>query len=172
MQFPDNGESANPFDPWQLVDLMNLATESERYWREEELSAVFLHQLAAPVEFDLASLGDARARQVRLLSSAESLLLRSFRDLFEHHIPPVELLSLTKKFAKSSMMDPDAPIPREIAFYLYVVSILVAEVRCRERISDVPEQKLVKGAEWLTQQPWIDQRSKELIAQLLDVYGS
>ena len=55
--------------------------------------------------------------------------LRTFRELFHHPRPPVELLRLTKDFAKGRAGRSDAAVPKPIAEVLYTLSIVVAITR-------------------------------------------
>ena len=102
-------------DSVHLAELMEFGLKAARIWLPEELKAIFEHQMSAPVQFDLAGLKDGRAGVLRALTEAEGLLIRSFRDLLLHPNPPLELLQLTKQFAKAYASHPDSPLPNELA---------------------------------------------------------
>jgi hypothetical protein len=131
-------------------------------WRPEELAAVFQHQWSAPVLLDLGRLSVARSSKLVSVSAAQGLLLKSYRDLFFHPCPPVELLVLAKDFAKAHEQGPDSPLPREIALALYYTSIFTAWVRLGDRISALGDRALADAAAWIIAQTWVDEPTKEL----------
>lgn len=125
-------------------------------WRPEELGAILRHQLAAPIEFDLGAVPRGAARRIRSAATAKNLLVRSFSDLLLHPRPPIELLRLTKDFAKANRHQPDSPIPAEIATLLYFASVAAALVRLRERITELDDAALAAGFAWCREQPWME----------------
>ncbi len=88
--------------------------------------------MSAPILVDLGGYDPATAVRLKNLSDAQSLLLKSFLDLFHHPVPPMELLTLTKDFAKANMDHPDSSLPNEVAAALYYTSIAAALVRLDE----------------------------------------
>ena len=149
-------------DPGLLAKMMGLDAEVARVWRPEELAAILRHQLSAPVEFDLPGLGPGAARKLKFLSSAQGLLVKSFADLFHHPHPPVDLLELTKQFAKAHIDRSDSALPREIALVLYYGSIAVALLRCGQRITELDDSSLCNGIKWAIGQPWVDESTRGL----------
>jgi len=148
-----------------LAQMMEVGAGDRRVWRPEELSAVYRHQLGAPVLCDLESLDPGLAAKLRTLCASEGLLLKSFADLFFHPNPPVELLELTKQFGKSHSNQPDSILPHEIAVLLYVASIVVAMTRCEKRITELGDAELRSRIEWFLQQPWIDGNMRALLGE-------
>jgi hypothetical protein len=159
----------NDTDPARLAELLQISDGNDRLWRPEELGHILRHQLAAPVEFDLGALGRGPARRLRSLAGAQGLLLKSFGELLEHASPPVELLEMTKRFAKAHCHQPDSPVPREIATLLYYASIAAALVRCRKRISALDDAALRDGFAWSRQQAWVDERLLRLFDEGLEL---
>ena len=49
----DDGKDAVPGRAERLSEMLGLEPDNTRLWRPEELAAVFRHQMAAPVVFDL-----------------------------------------------------------------------------------------------------------------------
>jgi hypothetical protein len=145
-----------------LAELMDVGTESRRVWRPEELGAILRHQMSAAVLFDISSLKPSVAPKLKALSEAEGLLVRSFNDLLQHPNPPIELLQLTKEFAKANRDHPESPLPQEIASVLYFGSIAAALVRCGERITRLDDAPLRKGMQWVIDQPWVDTAMRSL----------
>jgi len=165
-------EDTSHTDPGALAELMKSGSNQVRAWRPEELGAVYRHQMSAVVQFDLAGLGEGPARRLATLSSSEGLLVRSFADLFQHPNPPVELLILTKKFAKASIGHPDSALPDEVAKVLYYTSIVVALVRCGQRITQLDDQTLKLGIEGAISRPWVDEPVRAILREGLQAVES
>jgi hypothetical protein len=153
--------------PKSLAAFMAAGDEHARLWRPDELGALFRHQLAAPILVDLGGFDPATASRLKALSAAQNLVLKSFLDLFLHPVPPVELLTLTKEFAKSNMDHPDSSLPKEVAAVLYYSSIAAALVRLDRRISQLNDEELQRGLRWAGDQPWVDGRIQQLLGQAL-----
>lgn len=151
--------------PTRLVELLDMKTEMEHHWRPEEFGAVLEHQLSAPVQMDLGGLGPELAPKIKALSEAEGLLLRSFADLLYHPHPPVELLRLTKDFAKANRHLSASHLPVQVATVLYYASIVAALVRCGERITRMSDGALKEGIGWVLGQRWVGDRLKELFRE-------
>ena len=147
-------------DPRQLAALMD--PDGERIWGPDELGAILKHQLAAPLQVDLAGLEHGAAGKVKTLAAAQGLLLRSFGDLLRHPHPPIELLRLAKDFAKACRLSPESALPREVATVLYFACIAVALMRCQCRISRLGKAQLREGFEWALKLPWLDAESRRL----------
>jgi hypothetical protein len=153
--------------PKSLAAFLAAGAERARLWRPEELSAIFRHQMSAPILVDLGGFDPATAGRLKTLSDAQSLLLKSFSDLFHHPVPPQELLSLTKDFAKANMDHPESSVPQEVAAVLYYASIATAIVRLDARISQLKDAELQRGLLWAKDQPWVDEQTRELFAQAM-----
>jgi hypothetical protein len=154
--------------PKSLAAFMAAGDEHARLWRTEELGAIFRHQLAAPILVDLGGFDPATAGRLKILGDAQNLLLKSFLDLFLHPVPPVELLTLTKEFAKSNMDHPDSSLPKEVAAELYYASIAAAFVRLDRRISQLSDTELEKGFKWAKDQRWASPPIQDLLAHALN----
>lgn len=139
--------------------------EDARLWRPDELAAIFRHQMSAPMLVDLGSFDAATATRLRTLSDAQGLLLKSFADLFHHPAPPRELLQLVKNFAKANIDHPDSGLPGEVSSALYYASIAAALVHLDARISQLADADLLRGFRWLEEQPWLDEKTKGLLAE-------
>ena len=150
--------------PGQVAAVMALGDGAPaRVWRPEELGAVFRHQMEAPVSVDLGAFGPGAAARLRILVEANNLLLRSFRDLFQHPAPPLELLELVKDFAKLNRDQRESVLPTEIATGLYFLSIAAALVRCSRRITALSDGELREGFAWALRQSWIDEAARGLL---------
>jgi hypothetical protein len=153
--------------PKSLAAFLAAGAEGARLWQPEELGAIFRHQMSAPILVDLGGFDPATAGRLKTLSAAQSLLLKSFLDLFLHPVPPIELLSLTKDFAKGNMEHPDSSLPNEVAAVLYYASIAAAYVRLDQRISRLSDRELHRGLSWAKEQPWVDQQIQQLLGAAL-----
>ncbi|MGD0816082.1 MAG: hypothetical protein ABSA83_21020 [Verrucomicrobiota bacterium] len=153
--------------PKSLAAFLAAGAERARLWRPEELTAIFRHQMSAPILVDLGGFNPATANQLKTLSEAQGLLLRSFSDLFHHPVPPIELLSLTKDFAKANMDHPGSSLPHEVAAVLYYASIAAALVRLDARISQLKDEDLQRGLLWAKDQTWVDNQTRVILAEAL-----
>lgn len=167
MPEPDYSAATFARSPNSLAALMNSGTGNERLWREDELAAIFRHQLSAPVFVDLGRMPSGAAIRLQKLSEAQGLLLKSFSELFHHPSPPLELLELTKDFAKANMNHPGSALPQEVAAALYYTSIAAAAVRLNATISKLHRAALRKGYGWTKSQAWIDDPTKALIGEAI-----
>jgi hypothetical protein len=100
------------------------------------------------------------------------LLLKSFSELFRHPNPPLELLALTKDFAKANMNQAESSLPTEVATALYYASIASALVRLGVRISTLKDPDLHRGFSWTKEQAWIDDGTRVLLAEALAALSS
>jgi len=151
--------------PGAIARVMDLGGTPARVWQPEELGAVYQHQMSAPISVDLAGLDPSCAEALRLLTGAQGLLLNSFRDLFLHPAPPLDLLGMIKDFAKLNRHRSESLIPGEVAGVLYFLSIAAALVRWNTRITTLSDQELNRGFAWAQNQPWIDIPARDLFRQ-------
>ncbi len=158
--------------PKALAALLAAREERARLWRPEELAAIFRHQMSAPVVVDLRGFDAVTAAQLRNLSDAQGLLLKNFGELFRHPNPPVELLEVTKDFAKLNLDHADSVLPNEIASVLYYTSIAVALVRLDTRISQLKNADLRRGLIWVKEQAWIDEDTRVLMDKTIEKLAS
>lgn len=156
-----NLEKAGPVG---LARVIGLGEHPEPLWQPEDLAAVFRHQMDAPVAVDLASLDPRVSGKVRAIAGGSGLLLKSFRDLFQHAAPPVDLLRLVKDFAKLNRDQPESVLPTDVATVLYCLSIAAALVRRGERISGLTDSELGRGFVWAMGQSWIDEPARDLLS--------
>src|SRR5205823_4989142 len=84
--------------------------------------------------------------------------LNSFGDLLSHPRPPLELLELTKEFAKTSDTRASSPLPPEVATVLYYAAIVAARLRHGAGITGLGARDLRDGIAWALRQPWLDGR--------------
>ena len=147
--------------PERLVAFLEIDPGSGSLWRLDELAAIFKHQLAAPVQSDLAD-GTARDEPASPPGFPE---MQSFDELFHNPKPPIELLKSVKEFAKANRDHPASVLPGEIATILYFASVILARWRCGEVITTLNDQEVRAGIEWAIAEPWVDERTRSLLCE-------
>lgn len=151
-------------DPRMMAELLTVGGGADPLWRPEELAVVLQHQLSAPVDFEPHASGSHEAHQGHTRTKP-GIAVSSFEELFHHPSPPVELLLLTKEFAKASRVQLESLLPQEVATVLYYASIVVARTRLGKRISGLDDKATRKGIEWVIAQPWVDARTRGLFEE-------
>ena len=151
--------------PLGLARMMAVDGGDSRLWQPEELEAMLEHQLAAPLESDISYLGREATSRLDLLRSGATPPITTFHDLFHHRAPPVELLELTKEFAKACRTRSDRLLPGEIAALVYLLSIVVARTRCGRRITKLQDDALRPSLDWALQQSWLDPSTRALLSE-------
>jgi hypothetical protein len=161
--------------PISLAQIMTWGDSEEEMWKPDELGAILKHQLSAPLELDFSNLSHPQMRRVRALRSAASPPIESFADLLHHPCPPVELLELTKDFAKMCRGHAECRLPDEIATMMYILSIAVALTKCNRRITKLDRRGLRYTFDWALGQSWLDPSTRELLehgSQAIDREGT
>jgi hypothetical protein len=140
----------------------------ESNWRAEDLGSMLRHQLDAPLRYDLrlAHPGTHETRRLeRQLALAQTKGLQTFRDLFLADAPPVELLRWVKDFFKQRCgAHPERRPEQQVAYVLYLLSLVSAEHRCHCRITRLSAGELAKAAAWAAAQPWVEPQLKEVLS--------
>jgi hypothetical protein len=131
----------------------------------EELAEILDHQFSAPLGFDLARLSNHSTRRLKSLCSSADPPIESFGDLLHHPSPPVELLKMTKEFAKLCWTDHDHRLPEDVATILYLLSIAVAMTKCGRRITGQDDSALRRSLEWALMQTWLDESTRALLRE-------
>ena len=154
---------------WQFEDvnslntMMDLDMGGKKLWEPGELGAILQHQLAAPLECDLARFDTDLDQRLRAAETAGGPPVKTFSDLLAHPNPPVELLERTKQFAKACRSHPDSPLPDEIATVLYFLAIIAALLKCERRITRMDDAALKYSLQWALKLDWLDGPSRELL---------
>jgi hypothetical protein len=154
---------ANPRSLWRLI---GAEAEDLTLWAREDFGDILAHQLRAPLLFDLAKVTPIGGIDAELFQRDR---IGTFRELLTHPKPPVELLALCKDFAKAARVDPDRPLPAEVATVLYLASIAAARLRHDARISNLRVAELRSGAVWVLSQNWVDAEIQAIFHELLKV---
>jgi hypothetical protein len=155
----------------QLSKLMNWDEASPEHWTEEDLPAMLRHQLAAPLAFDLSTLELSQTEEAareQTLSQAAASKIRTFQDLLQHPRPPVALFHWAKDFFKQQAGTSAKRRPeQEVAYLLYLLSILMPRIRLGASITKLSDADLLKAMKWATSRKWLDAKTREtcLLAQ-------
>lgn len=144
----------------RLADLIALDPEAPEPWSEEDLAAMWRHQLAAPLSSDLARIPAAEPA-IRNWSIATGIHEPTFEDLLHHDSPPLELLKAVQRFGKS-VGEWQRSFPGEIAGALYYAAIAVALVNHGARISMLTSEALADGLKWAASLGWMDRHTRDV----------
>ena len=162
-----NAQPSDLSEAGALASMFDAARIAPRAWGEDELAAVLRHQLAAPLASDLGTMRGVGVGEVEQLAREASPPVGCFGELLHHRSPPVELLELTKRFAKRARCAKGAgvSVPKQVAAVLYFASIHVAASKCGRRISALPDAELRDGLSWVRAQHWVDAGTRELLGE-------
>lgn len=158
-------------DTRDLEALLDPGLMQQRVWHPQELGAMLEHQWNAPVEPDLEGMPPEQARLLSKLCVADHLVLKSYGDIFTHRLPPIELLELIKEYAKRNMAGTDKELPGDIAKLLYVLSVVVAGLRCGKRITSQSDESVRKSIHSVLAQSWITAPVTSILHDGLEFFG-
>lgn len=162
----DSSRAAFDSSAKQLSKLMSLDEAAPEAWGEKDLPALLRHQMSAPLKFDLSSVSQSESEEEtrdQTLSDAAASQIRTFRELYEHPRPPLALLNWAKDFFKQQAGPSTKRRPeQEVAYLLYLLSILIPRVRLGTSITTLTDADLVKGLTWAASRKWLDAKTKEL----------
>jgi len=164
----DNSDSTQTIfmsGPAGLARILAQDQPEAALWSPEEMRSMWLHQLKAPIEADLASVGSSGSSPIGGTPETLAFKDKSFKDLLLDQKPPLALLRLTKDFAKQTIKDTEDPHLKEIAAALYYCSYAASMVRCGKRLGGMRSHELNGGFEWAVGREWLDQQTRALIAE-------
>lgn len=147
--------------PEGLKRMLSLEESATDLWNPGEMATMWLHQLGAEIETDLGQLEANGAAKHHIKEFAG----KSFRQLLQHEHPPVELLRLTKEFAKQTLKDCQEKHLKELASALYYAAYAAGLTRCSTRIGSTRNPDLESGFQWAINRPWIDSLTKALLKE-------
>ena len=153
-----------PVPPDRWARLVEVTDNVEWEWDQDELRDVLVHQLSAPVEFELEGV---RSGGSPATSPAELAAVHSFEELFQLASPPLELLRLTKDYAKAHLLHPDRTLAKEVATVLYYASTALALTCHNSRISTASDKVLCQNFQWCASQPWMDPALQKLFQKAM-----
>lgn len=144
-----------------LSHVIAFDSDGRAVWPAEDLQAMLHLLMRAPLESTLSPDPYRRNAIVSVMECARPVP-RTFKELFGHRQPPIELLQMTKDFAKRSRNSSSSPLAPEVCLLLYYCAIAAALVHAGQRITKLPTDELRNGLNWLARQPWIDAQTREL----------
>ena len=104
--------------------------------------------------------------RAEILEGARRLGVVTFRDLFVHPKPPLRLLKLAKNlFKHQSGASSERRPEQQVAYVLYLLTILAARERCGESITRLTEAEVLRSADWAASREWVDAGTKTLLGQ-------
>ncbi len=162
MKTSDSSETIFKLRPEGLARILALDEAAADVWAPEEMQAIWQHQLSAPIELDLSTVESARS--MKKSPELASFLALRFGELLGHSQPPVELLRLTKEFAKQTLKDSEDAQLKDVATALYCASYAAGMTRCQTRIGGLDDEELDRAFQWALNRPWLDEGTKKLIA--------
>jgi WD40 repeat protein/predicted Ser/Thr protein kinase len=152
--------------------MLALDTSTKYDWHRAELGSMLRHQLDSPLGFDLGNFAPESKATLDASHSTASTPLETFGDLLRHPHPPLGLLKVMKEFAKANRDNPESSLPTEIATVIYFAAIVVALMRCGQRITELDDDALRGGVEWVIGQPWVDELTRSLFRDALPLIGT
>ncbi len=145
--------------------LFELGLAAGRPWQPEELAAMWAYHLEAPTQFELGGLGREGAERwferVKTAGGASA----SLGDVLRHPAPSLELLEMTKAFAKACLRGADPPLPGGVAGMLYLLAIAVALTRLNRRITALSDLELENAFAWGLAQSWVDAKTRSTLVE-------
>jgi hypothetical protein len=121
-----------------------------------------LHQqLDGPLPWTLSLPGDGQGKDASGTTLSEWFALEQ---------PPLEGLVQLKELGRSAR-EQGHSMPKEVATVLYFSAIAMAHVRCGRRITSLEDAKILAGARWALDQPWVDGPVRELMQETLAGWG-
>jgi hypothetical protein len=151
--------------PEGLARILSLDDAPGDLWTAAELQSMWQHQLSAPIDYDLDSVVSVAATQLRNAPSMAGFRGKTFAELLHHAAPPIELLKLTKEFAKQTLKSAEEAHLKDLASALYYSSYAAGVVRHAQVIGSMTVEELRPGFDWALKQPWLDEATRKLVSE-------
>lgn len=153
----------------KLESLFDLHRDPRGLWSEEDYPDLWRHQLTAPLETDLGAGPETIRTAFKGACEAGGDMPRTFGELFDQAEPSVALLQVVKEYGKHQRSRADHgktdTLPPEVSTMLYLVSVVVALVKCNERIGARHDAGLRRGLDWALDQAWLDTPTRALLTR-------
>lgn len=153
-------------EPKRLLTLFSLGNEDSPSWLPNELGSILSHELDTSLRTALREAPDDPVSELKGEWSSDAATVRT---LLSHPNPPLPLLERLKRITKKASSVNDGPLPKEVATLLYVASILVAQQRAGEPISNLDEPALRERVQWAARRKWLAPILGELFQAYLNV---
>lgn len=149
----------------RIAELLSLGTSGSHPWSEEELAAMLEYLLSRPLQSDLGGLPKTLVQELTRMEQKNGGAMHTFGYWLHHAHPPVELLRLVKRYAKSCYANPQCGIPPKVSLVLYYLCLAVALVRCRTSITSLKHEELKAGFDQLANVKWVDEASRAIFEE-------
>jgi len=140
-----NPEPLTQLSPQKLARF--LSSDFPEPWGEADGPAALRHQLEAPIFPDVAVSPDLNRADMEAFMKIYDGPKSFGQQLLAEH-PSLRLLEAIKLFAKHSGQEVASPLKGTGATVLYFAAIAAALLRCKQRISQLPDEELRKGFQW------------------------
>jgi len=134
-------------------------------WTTEQLRKMYQRLLCTRVD-KLSTRVPKAAQRAAQLAAASNPPVEKIIDLIRHPNPSLELLELTKGFAKAVFHHSHC-VPPAVSIMLYYLIIVVAMLRHDEKITTLGDEQLKEGIFSRMTEPWLDNGSAQLLQQAL-----
>lgn len=149
--------------PRRMAGMLQPDDEARGAWQPQDLAALWRHQLATTIAFDLAGTSAELAELFHRIAPPAGIV--TFGDLLRHTAPPVSLLEVVKQFAKAHYRNHESPLPQEISMTLYYATLSAAWVRHGQRITRLADESFRGGVEKVLACPWLDAETRQLLVE-------
>ncbi len=147
--------------------LLSVETAAAEEWLPDEFEVMLEHQLGTSLAVSVSQLDAARGLGTQQLLDRLGSPSMTFFEALARGGATVEVLGIVKWFAKECLTSTDPLLPKPIAIYLYIVSIVTALRLHGACISSTPEYKLETDLCWLAGQPWVTGAAGGLVESAL-----
>lgn len=171
----DSTSAVNGSDAARLLRLLDVNENTSINWQWADVEAMFQHQLSAPLDFDLSgevAHGATTVAALKELTVAGHAGIKTFGTLFLHDEPPVGLLKLSKDFFKrTAKAHPKDSDEHQVAYMCYLLSVIVARLRQRKRLTNLKDSEFLPGIEWALKQDWAGKTIHKVLSEARPVFG-
>ena len=155
----------------RLAGLLNWNEDEHSPWSQEQLTALFEHQLKTPLSKQFAEISPRLAAALPPLTSGQDKPITTLEDLLKHPSPPIEVLRAVKDWATHSMRSKNDKTPPQIAPIVYLTAVAVALVRCDERISSSGDTDLEATFRQALEATWAGDQIRQIFRLALAALG-
>ena len=149
---PPSGDSLHDIDMERLAVLsgmFRMTSQRDVQWENEELSAMWQHCLAQPLEN---------------IPAGHELHDGTAADLLASASPPIETLESLKLEYGNYARNLKSPLPTKISTVFYFATIAAALVRKQQRISSSPDAVLREGFDMTLAESFLDDDTRSLVS--------
>ena len=139
-----------------LSHFVTTGLDSESVWHLDDLAAMLTHQLALPLDQELAQLSGISSDDVRSLATHAKPPIHTFGDLLIHPSPSYDLLDQVKRYTKLVRSKAQDPMLQQVVSLVYYAAIAAAWLRHGRRLTSLDGSIVHEGLQWSLERPWLD----------------